>query len=50
MESTAIRCLVADIPEDEIVAYELIEEMTTYREFCVPAEVLNEHRWTEAVP
>lgn len=33
--------LVLDIPEEVLVEYEWVEEEKTYREFLVPAEVVN---------
>jgi hypothetical protein len=35
--------LVVDIGEASIAEYEVIEEGKPYREWCVPADVLNEH-------
>lgn len=42
--------LVVEIPEAEVSPFEWIEDFKTYREFLVPADVLNAHRverlWT----
>lgn len=35
--------LVIEIPEDELAEWEWVEEGKPYREFCVPAEVVNAH-------
>lgn len=35
--------LKLDVPEDEILDYEIVEEDKTYREFCIPADLVNRY-------
>ena len=35
--------LKLEIPESVLVPYELVEEDKPYREFCIPAETVNQH-------
>jgi len=41
------RVLAIEVPEEAIADFEWIEELTGYREWLVPAEVLNRYPVTE---